>query len=125
MKKLSMTILFAMELIICTASLTAEDSAKSGSEAAPADTRYTVRGVNFTMKGIAAVISIRDTVLALKGASPQMNEFIEGLLPKEDAFAFTDEKMRIGTVPLIQVEQAQKHILQTYLRFLQAEKEGI
>ena len=125
MKKLSMTILFAAVLIVYAASLTAEGNAKSDNETAPADTTYTVRGVNFTMKGIAALISIRDTVLALKGASPQMNEFIEGLLPKEDAAAFTDEKMRIGTVPLIQVEQAQKHILQTYLCFLQAEKEGI
>jgi len=72
-----------------------------------------------------AEFSIRDTVLALKGASPQMNEFIVGLMPKEDAAALSDEKMRIGTVPLIQVEQAQEHILQTYLRFLQAGKESL
>ena len=54
MKKLLMTTLCAMGLIVCAASLTAESGAKSGSEAAPADTTYTVRGVNFTMKGIAA-----------------------------------------------------------------------
>ena len=55
MKKLLMTMLFTMGLIVCAASLTAESGAKSGSEAAPADTTYTVRGVSFTMKGIAAV----------------------------------------------------------------------
>ena len=71
-----------------------------------------------------AEFSIRDTVLALKGASPQMNEFIVGLMPKEDAAALTDEKMRIGTVPLIQVEQAQEHILQTYHSLLHARKEN-
>ena len=50
-----MTTLCAIGLIVCAASLTAEGGAKSGNEAAPADTTYTVRGVNFTMKGIAAV----------------------------------------------------------------------
>ena len=55
MKKLLMTTLCAIGLIVCAASLTAESGAKSGNEAAPADTTYTVRGVNFTMKGIAAV----------------------------------------------------------------------
>lgn len=55
MKKLSMTILFAAVLIIYAASLIAEGSAKPGYEAAPADTTYTVNGILFTMKGIAAV----------------------------------------------------------------------
>ena len=50
-----MTILFAAVLIIYAASLIAEGSAKPGYEAAPADTTYTVNGILFTMKGIAAV----------------------------------------------------------------------
>ena len=47
--------LFVTELIICAAHLTAESGAKSGNEAVPPDKTYTVHGVSFTMKGIAAV----------------------------------------------------------------------
>ena len=55
MKKLSITMLFAAVLIIYAASLTAESGAKYSSKAISADTTYTVKGILFTMKGIAAI----------------------------------------------------------------------
>ncbi len=60
------------------------------------------------LKEVLSRLEKEEIVLAAMGASPQVNEFLETLLPEID---FQHERERIGKVKLTAVEDAQNHIV--------------